>query len=100
MKVIHGSGFSKEEIVEFKATIFTNLIQSMQAMLNAMAELKVDFADVAACVDIAKDILAIQPDRVVMDAVLAKHLDILWKDGGVQHIYSRSREYQLNANTN
>eukprot|EP00794_Sanderia_malayensis_P007141 gene7141-7946_t len=45
MKIIHESGYSPEECKQYKPVVFSNTIQSMQAIIRAMGTLKVDYAN-------------------------------------------------------
>ena len=43
MRLIHASGFSEIERENFRAMIFTNILGSMQALLEGMHHLKLKF---------------------------------------------------------
>eukprot|EP00795_Rhopilema_esculentum_P000017 gene17-9614_t len=43
MKIIHESGYSPEECKQYKPVVFSNTIQSMQAIIRAMGTLKIDY---------------------------------------------------------
>lgn len=49
-RIIHESGYSPEECLQYKQVVYSNTIQSMIAIIRAMGTLKIDFA---------------QPDRAV-----------------------------------
>ena len=42
-RIIHESGYSPEECKQYKPVVFSNTIQSMQAIIRAMGTLKVDY---------------------------------------------------------
>ncbi|KAK3544890.1 hypothetical protein QTP86_027640 [Hemibagrus guttatus] len=77
--------------------VYSNTIQSIIAIIRAMGRLKIDFGD-AARADDARQlfVLAGSAEEGFMTAELAGVIKRLWKDGGVQACFSRSREYQLN----
>ncbi|KAF5890441.1 guanine nucleotide-binding protein G(i) subunit alpha-1, partial [Clarias magur] len=97
MKIIHEAGYSEEECKQYKAVVYSNTIQSIIAIIRAMGRLKIDFGD-AARADDARQlfVLAGSAEEGFMTAELAGVIKRLWKDGGVQACFSRSREYQLN----
>ncbi|XP_034444606.1 guanine nucleotide-binding protein G(i) subunit alpha-1 [Hippoglossus hippoglossus] len=97
MKIIHEAGYSEEECKQYKAVVYSNTIQSIIAIIRAMGRLKIDFSD-AARADDARQlfVLAGSAEEGFMTGELAGVIQRLWKDGGVQACFSRSREYQLN----
>ncbi|XP_034735846.1 guanine nucleotide-binding protein G(i) subunit alpha-1 [Etheostoma cragini] len=97
MKIIHEAGYSEEECKQYKAVVYSNTIQSIIAIIRAMGRLKIDFADPARADDARQlFVLAGSAEEGFMTMELAGVINRLWKDGGVQACFSRSREYQLN----
>lgn len=47
MKLIYAQGFSKNEKLEWKPVVFSNVIQSFKTIQDAMQELHIDFEDAA-----------------------------------------------------
>lgn len=45
MKIIHETGYSKEECEQYRPVVFSNTIQSLMAIIRAMGQLRIDFAD-------------------------------------------------------
>lgn len=43
MKIIHESGYSREECEQYKPVVFSNTIQSLVAIIRAMGQLGIDF---------------------------------------------------------
>ncbi|XP_076015032.1 guanine nucleotide-binding protein G(i) subunit alpha-1 [Genypterus blacodes] len=97
MKIIHEAGYSEEECKQYKAVVYSNTIQSIIAIIRAMGRLKIDFGDFARADDARQlFVLAGSAEEGFMTAELAGVIKRLWKDGGVQACFGRSREYQLN----
>ncbi|CAG02412.1 unnamed protein product [Tetraodon nigroviridis] len=96
-RIIHEAGYSEEECKQYKAVVYSNTIQSIIAIIRAMGRLKIDFGD-AARADDARQlfVLAGSAEEGFMTAELAGVIRRLWRDGGVQACFGRSREYQLN----
>jgi len=97
MKIIHESGYSPEECKQYKPVVFSNTIQSMQAIIRAMGTLKIDYAHPDRAED-ARQLFALAGS--VEDGELTHELvgimKRLWADEGLQVCFGRSREYQLN----
>ena len=97
MKIIHESGYSADECLQYRPVVFSNTIQSMIAIVRAMGKLKVEFGD-PSCTESARKLFNIAGQGEDGDftpevvAVLRK----LWSDTGVQTCFKRAREYQLN----
>ena len=45
MKIIHETGYSKEECEQYRPVVYSNTIQSLMAIIRAMGQLRVNFAD-------------------------------------------------------
>uniref|UniRef100_A0AAR2JSW8 Guanine nucleotide binding protein (G protein), alpha inhibiting activity polypeptide 3 n=1 Tax=Pygocentrus nattereri TaxID=42514 RepID=A0AAR2JSW8_PYGNA len=97
MKIIHEDGYSDEECKQYKVVVYSNTIQSIIAIIRAMGRLKIDFGDPARADDARQlFVLAGTAEEGVMTPELTGVIRRLWKDGGVQSCFARSREYQLN----
>lgn len=44
-RIIHQDGYTEEECLEFKAVIYSNILQSILSIIRAMTTLGIDFAD-------------------------------------------------------
>lgn len=45
MKIIHELGYSKEECEQYRPVVYSNTIQSLMAIIRAMGQLGIDFAE-------------------------------------------------------
>ncbi|EGD76410.1 guanine nucleotide-binding protein G(o) subunit alpha [Salpingoeca rosetta] len=97
MKIIHGDGFTQEELRSYRPTIADNLVHSMRAVLEAMGALFIDLGDQANRVH-AKAVLTYveSGSQGQLTPELTAALKSLWADSGVQECFRRSNEYQLN----
>ena len=43
MRIIHEKGYSDEDCASYKSIVFSNTIQSIRAILNAMESLNIEF---------------------------------------------------------
>ncbi|XP_046852674.1 guanine nucleotide-binding protein G(i) subunit alpha [Xenia sp. Carnegie-2017] len=97
MKIIHESGYSQDECLQYKQVVYSNTIQSMIAIIRAMGTLKIEFAQPGHADD-ARNLFAMSGgmDDVDFSDQLVSLMKRLWNDSGVQACFGRSREYQLN----
>lgn len=96
MKLIHDGGYTQDEREAFKEIIFSNTIQSMRVILDAMLAMDVSLENehrpFAA-------IIMEQPAQIERDFLppdVTQAIRSLWKDPHLQSVFERSREYQLN----
>ncbi|CAG8495635.1 11056_t:CDS:2 [Paraglomus brasilianum] len=97
MKLIHDGGYSVEEKESFKEIIFSNTVQSMRVILEAMETKGIPLRNdsnkhhAAVILNLPSQI---EGDHLPPDVSAA--IKTLWTDAGVQSCFGRSREYQLN----
>ncbi|XP_054420976.1 guanine nucleotide-binding protein G(t) subunit alpha-2 isoform X1 [Pteronotus mesoamericanus] len=99
MKIIHQDGYSPEECLEYKPVIYGNVLQSILAIVRAMATLGIDYADqVSALQEDGRQLshLADSIEEGTLPPELVTAIRKLWRDSGVQACFDRAAEYQLN----
>lgn len=97
MKLIHEGSYTRDERESFKEIIFSNTVQSMRVILEAMESLELPLDDTRMEYHVQTIFMCpqqIEGDR--LDTSVGQAIASLWRDAGVQHCFSRSREYQLN----
>ncbi|KAI9167459.1 Guanine nucleotide-binding protein alpha subunit [Paramyrothecium foliicola] len=97
MKLIHEGGYSRDERESFKEIIFSNTVQSMRVILEAMDSLELPLEDQR--MEYHVQTIFMQPAQIEGDVLppeVGSAIEALWKDRGVQECFKRSREYQLN----
>ena len=97
MKLIHEGGYSRDERESFKEIIFSNTVQSMRVILEAMESLELPLDDQRA--EYHVQTIFMQPQQIEGDSMppeVGSAIKALWQDVGVQECFKRSREYQLN----
>ncbi|KAI8868709.1 guanine nucleotide binding protein, alpha subunit [Ramicandelaber brevisporus] len=97
MKLIHDGGYSIEEREAFKEVIFSNTIQSMRVILEAMELLGIGLSIPQN--RIHAGVILDLPSQIEVEFLpveVAEAIFSLWHDRGVQACFARSREYQLN----
>lgn len=97
MKLIHEGGYSRDERESFKEIIYSNTVQSMRVILEAMESLELPLEDQRA--EYHVQTIFMQPAQIEGDSLppeVGAAIKALWQDAGVQECFKRSREYQLN----
>jgi guanine nucleotide-binding protein subunit alpha len=97
MQLIHGAGYSAEERETFREIVFSNTVQSMRVIVEAMANMGIPLGDPAN--EPHRAVMMELPTQIEADVFpkdAADAVNALWTDSGVQACFARSREYQLN----
>lgn len=96
MKLIHHGGYNEQERDSYKEIIYSNTVQSMRAILEAMPTLELTLSpqnDSRRAVILS---LPVQLEADVLPRDVADAIRGLWRDPGVQEAVRRAREFQLN----
>lgn len=97
MRIIHGNGYSPDECIQYKHVVYSNTLESLVAILNAMKSLGIEFVSHSRLEDVELFFETVRHStRREITYALGQRMERLWKDEGLQECYSRSREYQLN----
>ena len=97
MKLIHEGGYSRDERESFKEIIFSNTVQSMRVILEAMESLELPLDNTQS--EFHVQTVFMQPAQIEGESLptaVGNAIKTLWEDRGVQECFKRSREYQLN----
>ncbi|XP_064866717.1 guanine nucleotide-binding protein G(o) subunit alpha-like isoform X2 [Oncorhynchus nerka] len=98
MKIIHSHGFSKPELISFKAAVLDNLLTSMKFVLRGMGLLRIHLANKKNKAH-ARSVLScgqcLGEDGELLPFV-ALSFCALWADQGVKAAAARGYEFQLN----
>ncbi|ETI22143.1 hypothetical protein G647_06216 [Cladophialophora carrionii CBS 160.54] len=97
LKLINGGGYSDEELTFFKGVICTNIVQSMQAVLEAMDVFGIPFASPATANPHASLIFSHRQQITARELSPAVYgaVKTLWDDAGVRACFSRCSEFQV-----
>ncbi|XP_062508564.1 guanine nucleotide-binding protein G(o) subunit alpha-like isoform X2 [Corticium candelabrum] len=98
MKIIHGDGFTKDELEGYRMTISDNLLSSMKVVLNGMGTLRISIGNSSNKEHAERVLASLEPyyPDGIMKPEVAESLRCLWSDGGVRTCVARAHEYQLN----
>jgi hypothetical protein len=94
LKILHCHGFNAEERGAFKPLIHANVLAAMQALLAFADERAVPLRSDEAR-DAAAAVLQMPAHDTELTPALARLVELLWRDGGVQAAYARRSEFQL-----
>nr|XP_005297027.1 guanine nucleotide-binding protein G(t) subunit alpha-3 [Chrysemys picta bellii] len=97
MKIIHKDGFSNQECMEFRSVIYSNILQSILAIVKAMSTLGIDYKNPASREDERQlYTMANSLEDGSMTPEFSEIIKRLWSDPGIQACFERAAEYQLN----
>ena len=97
MTLIHGPGYTQAEKDAFKEIIYSNVVQSMRVILEAMETMGIPLSnpDNNSHKQVIMDLPA-QIEAEDLPADITSAVKNLWQDEGILACFDRSREYQLN----
>ncbi|PVU93081.1 hypothetical protein BB561_003483 [Smittium simulii] len=97
MKLIYDNGYTTEERESYREIIFSNTIQSINVLIEAMSYLDIPLNNQSN--EKYTSVLmntSPQVDSDIFPSEAAEAIKILWADPDVQYCFSRSSEFQLN----
>ncbi|KAL3876261.1 hypothetical protein ACJMK2_034129 [Sinanodonta woodiana] len=96
MRIIHGHNFDDETLIEFRNTIYSNLVKGMRVLIDARTKLDIHWGDEANTKH-ANFVFAYENTKLD-NAIFQDYVEPirkLWSDSGIQAAYDRRREFQL-----
>src|SRR3569833_2689725 len=97
MKLIHEGGYSRDERESFKEIIFSNTVQSMRVILEAMESLELPLEDQR--MEYHVQTIFLQPAQIEGDILppeVGNAIEALWKDHNKQECFKQTHKNQLN----
>ena len=94
MKIIHGDGYSIDELNSFKSIIHGNLLTTMVEVIKAMDKLNITLHNPSNQVCASK-IISYPTLLQYIPAEIGEMMKSLWQDDGFQECLKRTVEYQL-----
>eukprot|EP00095_Tigriopus_kingsejongensis_P006263 snap_masked-scaffold136_size321413-processed-gene-2.4 protein:Tk06263 transcript:snap_masked-scaffold136_size321413-processed-gene-2.4-mRNA-1 annotation:"achain structure of heterotrimeric g protein galpha-q beta gamma in complex with an inhibitor ym-254890" len=93
MRIIHGSGFSEEDRVAFKAAIHEQAIKALVNILEGMSHLSIEFQSSRTTLeaDIFQEVSS-RLTTMTLSPGLGLLMARIWRDEGVKAAYRKSRE--------
>jgi len=94
MKILQkNGGYKHEELLEFKAIVFSNLITQMRILSTAALKANVTFTKAESKAKAEK----LLSTDIEWSEEISKDISDLWSDGGIQEIYNKTdRQFVLN----
>ena len=93
MKILHLNGFDREEKLKYKYLVYSNTVESLNVILQAMVAFRIQFVSADTKIN-AKKFSNVK--WTTINAQLAAIMKSIWCDDGVQECFSRSSGFQLN----
>lgn len=97
MKIIHGDGYSDEELKSYKSTVHSNVLASVGAVLKAMERFNIDLqnpSNKTHASAVLKFPIPLESGAVIPPEI-GEAVKSLWHDGGFQECFKRAYDYQL-----
>jgi len=91
MQVISSGGYSKQELASFKWIIHRNVLDAIQTLVRKAGELGIPIAEENE--DRAERVELWEGENI--NPELAKEIETLWHDAGIQTCFERRAEFQL-----
>lgn len=99
MKIIHGDGYTQEELQGYKPTIVDNLVQSMGAVLEGMGNMRINLGDQSKRKQVRLVVETMHSDGgqggVLTPDICAAVKDLI-TDPGVKEALEKQNKFQLN----
>ena len=98
MKIIHQDGYTRDELLGYRETVYNNILQSCMQVCDAMSTLQVAFETQAArdaATYFAAQNLSSRLEQAEFAGKIAPGVKALVQDSGVQVALERSREFYL-----
>jgi GTPase SAR1 family protein len=96
MKLIYGSDYNEEEKIQFRSLIHHNIIETIKILVdNAIDKNIVGINEFKSRFDIIRDL---DPNAVI-NTEIGDVIKSLWVDPGIQTVWSRRCEFQVNEST-
>jgi len=103
MKIMHQNGFSTQECSQYRDTVHGNILKAIKALIeNTLAfDIPIEEPENRKRAEKFNDfdddvIMAISK---VWDQEMANDIKMVWHDAGIQKVYTRRNEYQLDDST-
>ncbi|ORZ36392.1 guanine nucleotide-binding protein alpha-3 subunit [Catenaria anguillulae PL171] len=100
MKIIHQNGYSRDELVGYRSTVFANTIDSMRALVEAIRGLGLDYelepnrAMAVRFLDLLES-RRLNADGPRMLPEAAAIIESIWKDPVIPRVLARSSEFYM-----
>lgn len=94
MKILHTSGFSKQELASFRPVVFNNTLTSMKGLVQALEFLELSLLPE----NKERGEFFIQVNPVEIEEFteqMAEDIKILWADPAIQEAYEKRNQFQL-----
>ena len=97
MKIIHLKGYSKDELYNYRATVFKNLVECAKAIITAMQQLGIE-SQIAENQKHAEFLMAYQPEsgpQAEIDYEVGQAVQAIWNDPVKELLMEHQSEFYL-----
>jgi len=93
MKIIHLEGFSEEEKISFKDIIYSNIVTSIKALIEAAQRFSNPISEANKAK--AEQLMSLNTYPFDVTPELGGYIKELWKESAIQATFARASEFQL-----
>ena len=97
MRILHGKDFYDDELKQFKAIIYGNIVKGMKVLIDARDKLHIPWGD-ETNVKHANIVFSYDNNIKLEESVFIQYVESLqklWNDEGIRSAFDRRREFQL-----
>lgn len=96
MQIIHGHNFDSENLIEYRQTIYSNIVKGMKVLIDALRKLRVAWQH-PSNQSVANYVFSYQNQQLtpVRFSEYSAHIQTLWQDKGIRETYERRAEFQI-----
>ncbi|KAG5274580.1 hypothetical protein AALO_G00137870 [Alosa alosa] len=100
MKILHLGAYTDEERLDYRPTIYSNILQFSLTVIQNMGALEIKFASPSGEADSKKLVtMAGSTEEGTMSADLAALIKSVWADAGIKACFERANMYDINDPT-
>ena len=96
MRIIHGDEFNEHQLLEYRNTVYSNIIKGMRVLIDARDKLSIPWGDETNSKH-AHHVFGYDNSKLD-ESVFQNYVDSLrklWSDSGILAAFDRRREFQL-----
>ena len=96
MKIIHGYNFDSDHLIEYRQTIYSNIVKGMKVLIDARNKLHISWQNPENAL-FAAHVFSYQNQSLdpKLFSEYSDQIHFLWADAGIRETYDRRAEFQI-----
>ncbi|WKY13003.1 hypothetical protein Q1695_004096 [Nippostrongylus brasiliensis] len=101
LKILHANGYSEQEIQEKKFVVYMNIVQAMNALLDAKDSLRIPFDNISMEIHgkLVRKVHASGCEFIEWSPELRSAINELWSDGGIRKAYAQRNAFHISESS-